>query len=144
MDPMTFRLRSLLLALILCLMAVSTVGAAVRGLKVERAKTRIGIARVVLNIDHLTLTDQGLSGDYAIRIPLAPFMDDSGTIRIPVVDKLKDAVTPGNTLRGTASSNEDGRTHEVACTFTDNQKVRIVVTTPDRVLSFEAPYSLSN
>ena len=122
----------------------SSAGAATQGIKVERCKTRIGIARVVLNIDHLTLTEEGLKGDYAIKIPLAPFMDDSGTIRIPVTDRLQDAVAPGKTLYGTASSQEDGRTHEVACTFTDGKKVRIVVTTPDRVLSFEAPYSLSS
>lgn len=141
---MPFRVRSLILALIFCLAAGSAAGAAIRGIKVERAKTRVGLATVVLNIDHLTLTEQGLRGEYAIRIPLAPFMDDFGTIRIPVTDQLQDAVAPGNKLHGTASSREDGRTHEVACTFTDNKKVRIVVTTADRVLSFEAPYSLSD
>ena len=141
---MTLCLRSLNFVLILCLLAVSTTAATVRGIKVERAKTRVGIARVVLNIDHLTLTEQGLKGDYAIRIPMAPFMDDFGTIRIPVTQKLQEAISPGNTLHGTASSREDGRTHEVACTFQDSKKLRIVVTTPDRVLSFEAPYSLSD
>jgi len=138
------RLLNRIIALALCLMVASTVGASTRGLKVEQCKTRIGIAKVVLNIDELTLTEEGLKGDYAIRIPLAPFMDDSGSIEIRMTDRLKDAVVPGNTLHGTASSREDGRTHDVACTFQDNNKVRIVVTTEDRVLSFEAPYSLRN
>ena len=138
------RFHKSIVALILCLATASSAVAATPGLKVERSRTRIGIARVVLNIDHLTLTDQGLKGDYAIRIPMAPFMDDFGTIQIPVTARLQDAIAPGNTLRGTASSREDGRTHEVACTFTDDKNLRIVVTTPDRILSFEAPYTVQN
>ena len=141
---MQIRLRNRILALCLCLAIATTASAATFGIKVERSKTRIGIAKVVLNIDHLTLTEQGLKGRYAIRIPLAPFMDDFGTIRIPVTNQLRDAVSPGNTLHGTASSSEDGRTHKVACTFTDSKNLRIVITTPDRVLAFEAPYTLSN
>ena len=141
---MPVRTPNMVLALILCLATASSAVGATEGIKVERSKTRVGIARVVLNIDHLTLTAEGLKGDYAIRIPLAPFMDDFGTIQIPVTDRLQDAIVPGNTIHGTASSREDGRIHEVACTFTDSKNLRIVVTTPDRTLSFEAPYSLQN
>jgi len=140
---MQLRLRNRILALTLCWVVASTVGAATRSLVIERARTRVGIARVILNIEPLILTDEGLVGAYAIRVPLAPFMDDFGTIEIPM-DSLHEALVPGNTVHGTASSREDGRIHDVACTFKESKKVRIVVTTPNRMLSFEAPYSLSN
>ncbi len=139
---MQHHLRNRILALTLCLMIVSSVGAATRGMVIAPAHTRIGIARVVLNIDPLIFTDEGLVGNYAIRIPLAPFMNDSGKIEIPMTDP-SDILIPGSTIHGTASSREDGRVHEVTCTFKSSKKVRIVVTTPDRVLSFETPYTLN-
>ena len=117
-------------------------GALSRGLLVQTAKTRIGIAKVILEIDELSLTENGLIGEYEIRIPLAPFMDDHGSILIDMEQPLVDAVNPGNTLTGSASSVEDGRVHDVACTFLAGERVSIVVTTTERVLSFEAPFSL--
>jgi len=141
---MQHRLRNGILALTLGLVVASTVGAANRSVVVERARTRIGIARVVLNMAPLTFTGKGLVGDYTLSIPMAPFMGDSGTVEIPLTDSLNETFAPGQTLRGTATSREDGRVHDVACTFKKSSKVRIVVTTPQRVLSFEAPYSLSN
>lgn len=140
---MQHRLRNRILALTLCLMIASSVGATTRGMVVEPAHTRIGIARVVLSIDPLILTNEGLVGNYTIRIPLAPFMNDSGKIKIPMTD-LNDILIPGSTIHGTASSREDGRVHEVTCTFKSSKKLRIIVTTPDRVLFFETPYTLNN
>jgi hypothetical protein len=141
---MPHRLRNGILALTLGLVVASTAGAANRSVVVERARTRIGIARVVLNMAPLTLTDAGLVGDYSLSIPLAPFMGDSGTVEIPLTESTNETFAPGNTLRGTATSREDGRVHDVACTFKKSSKVRIVVTTPERVLSFEAPYALTH
>ncbi len=140
---MQHHLKNRILALTVCLMIASTVGATTRSLVVEPAYTRIGIARVVLNIDPLTFTEEGLVGKYAIRIPLAPFMNDSGKIEIPMTD-LNDTLVPGSTIHGIASSREDGRVHDVECTFKSARKVRIVITTPDRVLSFETPYTVNN
>lgn len=140
---MQHRLRNRILALTLGLMVASIAGATTRSLVVEPARTRIGIARVVLNIAPLTITDEGIVGNYAIRIPLAPFMNDSGKIEIPITD-LNETLVSGSTIHGTASSREDGRVHDVACTFKESKKVRIVITTPDRVLAFETPYTLNN
>lgn len=138
------RSRKWVLAVFLCLAVISTAGAATRSVVVERARTRIGVARVVLNMAPLTLTDKGLVGEYALSVPLAPFMGDTGTVEIPLTRSLTETVAPGMILRGTATSKENGQIHEVACTFKKSSKVRIVVTTPHRVLSFEAPYTLSN
>lgn len=138
------RFRNWVLALSLCLTVVSSLGAGTGSVVVERARTRVGVARVVLNMAPLTLTDVGLVGDYALSVPLAPFMGDTGTVEIPLTRSLSETVAPGMTLRGTATSKEDGRIHDVACTFKKSSKVRIVVTTASRVLSFEAPYTLTN
>jgi len=137
---MRSRLRTFILALAVGLTLVAAHGATPRTVVVDRAKTRVGIARVVLHMAPLTVTDEGLVGDYAIKIPLAPFMDDAGEVAFPLSGPLAEAVAPGKTLTGTATSREDGRVHRVACSFETTDRVRIVVTTKDRVLSFDAPY----
>jgi hypothetical protein len=130
-----------LLAVGLVLAACWT-GVMAESVVVERARTRVGLARVVLHMAPLMLSDQRLVGDYRLRIPLAPFMDDSGTVEIPLSDSLTALLIPGATLRGTATSREDGRVHDIDCTFQESGKVRIKVTSPERVLEFEAPFSV--
>ena len=70
-------------------------------------------------------------------------MDDHGRIQLEVGGSLQEAVLPGSILLGSASSVEDGRVHHVACTFLKGDMVNIVVTTPERVLDFEAPFNLN-
>jgi len=141
---MQHRFRSRILALTLCLVVASTVSAVARSVVVERARTRVGIARVVLTVAPLVLTDEVLVGDYSVRVPLAPYKGDSGTFKIPLTESFSETVLPGKTLHGFATSRKDSRIYEVACTFQESSKVRIEVTTRQRVLSFEAPYTLSN
>ena len=141
---MQHRFRSRILALTLCLVVASTVSAVARSVVVERARTRVGIARVVLTVAPLVLTDEVLVGDYSVRVPLAPYKGDSGTFKIPLIESFSETVMPGKTLHGFATSRKDSRIYEVACTFQESSKVRIEVTTRERVLSFEAPYTLSN
>jgi len=131
-----------LAAVLLALAGPVSAGFLSPGLSIQPARTRIGIAKVILQIDRLTVSNHSLDGDYFIRIPMAPFMDDRGSIHITLDQPLESAVTSGKTLTGSASSREDGRTHPVACTFLKNRKISIVVTTPSRVLSFQAPYEL--
>ena len=142
---MQLRLRKWVLALSLCLAVVSTVGAATRSVVVERARTRVGIAKVVLTVAPLTLTDEVLVGDYSVRVPLAPYKGDSGTFTILLTESLTDTVIPGNIIHGTATSSKDSsRLYAVACVFQKSSTIRIEVTTPERVLSFEAPYALNH
>ncbi len=136
------RFRKRLLTMSLCLALASSVSATTRSVVVEPARTRVGIAKVMLSMEPLVLTNDGLLGDYTLRVPLAPFMDDSGTVEIPLTAKLSEVIEPGATLLGTATSRENGRVHEIACTFKEAGRVRIVVTTKKRVLKFEAPYTL--
>lgn len=127
----------------LALATAMPAGALSNGLQVQPAKTRIGIAKVILQIDALSLAGTDLVGEYKIRIPLAPFMDDHGSIRFDLDRPLREAVLPGSTIHGAASSLENGRVHPVECTFLQGEKVNIVVTTADRVLTFQAPFSLN-
>ena len=127
----------------LALATTRPAGALSNGLQVQPAKTRIGIAKVILKIDALNLAGDDLVGEYKIRIPLAPFMDDHGSIRFNLDRPLHEAVLPGSTILGTASSLEDGRVHPVECTFLQGERVNIAVTTNDRILRFQAPFSLN-
>ena len=137
------RFRKRILALSLCLALVSSVSATTtRSVVVEPARTRVGIAKVMLSMEPLVLTNDGLLGDYTVRVPLAPFMDDAGTVEIPLTTKLSEVIEPGRTLLGTATSSKSGRVHGIACTFKKAGQVRIVVTTHKRVLKFDAPYTL--
>ena len=124
------------------LMVVGATSASAESVVVERARTRVGLARVVLDMAPLILTEQRLVGDYRLRIPLAPFMDDSGTVEISLTDSLHNVLVPGATLRGTATSREDGTIHDVDCTFQESGRVRITVKNRDRVLEFEAPFTV--
>ena len=138
------RFRKWVLALSLCMAVVSAVGAATRSVVIERARTRVGIARVVLTVAPLTLTEEVLVGDYSVRVPLAPYKGDSGTFTILLTESLTETAIPGNIIHGTATSSKvSGRLYEVACVFQESSMIRIEVTTPERVLSFEAPYTLS-
>lgn len=141
---MQHRFRKRIFALSLCLVIASSVSATTQSVVVETARTRVGIARVVLKVAPLVLTDEGLVGDYTVRVPLAPFKDDSGVITIPLTRSLRETVELGKTLLGTATSKKNGQIHKVACTFKKQSRVRIEVTTPKRVLKFEAPYTFRN
>ena len=138
------RFRNRVLALTLCLVVASTISAVARSVVVERARTRVGIARVVLTVAPLTLIDEHLVGDYAIRVPLAPYKNDFGTFKIPLTESLSETLARGETLHGIATSEKDGRNYDLDCIFQGRSKIRIDVTTRARVLSFEAPYTVNN
>ena len=138
------RFRNRILALTLCLVVASTISAVARSVVVERARTRVGIARVVLTVAPLTLIDEHLVGDYSIRVPLAPYKNDFGTFEIPLTESLSETLARGKTLHGKATSRKDGRIYDLDCIFKGSSKILIEVTTNARVLSFEAPYTVNN
>jgi hypothetical protein len=108
-------------------------------IRVERAKTWVGIARVLLDVTDLSLTESALTGYYEIRVPLAPYEDDHGAIRLDLVRPLPDVLARGGQLTGIVRS-DFGKTHDVECTLEPDGRARIVVTTDKRVLSFKTRF----
>jgi len=134
------RKRTPIVTLILALMA----GGALLGstgwsaVRLEPAKTWVGLVRVHLEVSDLTVVDEALVGTYELRVPLAPEKDDRGTVRFALGRPLDQAVVEGAVLMGMGQSVIDHRTHRIRCAFGDGESVRIDVDTGDRRLSFRS------
>lgn len=110
----------------------------VRSFEIERSDTRVGFAKVILDVEGLSISRDRVEGTYAIRIPLAPMMNDYGRISLELNEPLEQAIALGRVLRGSGLSVEDGRVHGIECAFGPDGTVKITVTTPDRVLAFNS------
>ena len=111
----------------------------------EPAKTRVGLARVNLQVSDLHLTGADtIVGTYEIKIPLAPWRNDRGEISLQVLGSLELLATGGGTMSGSGHSELDGRTHPIVCEFETDGFVQIHVATPDRDLEFRTRYELAS
>lgn len=124
-------------------LALSTGGALVGstgmgGVRLEPAKTWVGLARVHLSVSDLKVVDQALVGTYEIHIPLAPDRDDRGTVRFELERPLDQTLLEGTVLLGLGQSSVGPRTHRIRCAFGDDESVRIEVDSGDRRLSFRS------
>lgn len=110
----------------------------ISGIRLSRAKTKVGLANVYLETSDLALAGSELTGAYSIRVPLAPWKDDHGRIRLTTApDVLSGA---GGKLSGSATSEEDGRIHSVECTLDTEGNVGIVISGHTHTLTFAARY----
>lgn len=112
-------------------------------LEFGKAKTRVGIAQVTLHVSRLTVLTDRIVGHYELKIPLAPMMNDRGTVEIMLDQPLDRAIDAGKALEGRGDSSEDGRRHGIRCALRKDGKAEIRVDTGDRVLDFRADYSLT-
>jgi hypothetical protein len=109
-------------------------------LRIEPASTRVGVARVSLEISDLRLAGDRLHGTYRVRVPLAPAMNDRGSIEIDLEDSLGRTLAGLGTVAGVGRSALDGRDHLVTCHFGPDRRVDIVIDTGDRILTFRTRY----
>lgn len=108
------------------------------GVRLEPAKTWVGLARVHLSVSDLKVVDKALVGTYEIHIPLAPDKDDRGTVRFELERPLDQTLVEGSVLLGLGQSTVGPRTHRIRCAFGDDDSVRIEVDSGDRRLSFRS------
>jgi hypothetical protein len=108
------------------------------GIRLSRAKTRVGLASVFLETSDLEVSGAELTGVYSIHVPLAPWKDDRGRIRLDMAAQV--LAGRSGMLRGSATSERDGRVHSVECTLEPDGDVGIVVTNDERTLVFAARY----
>ncbi len=106
----------------------------------EPTRTRVGIAKVKLDVSQLDIVDDRITGDYRIEVPLAPMLNDRGTIDLALEERAERLLTDGGTVTGTGTSAEDGRIHPVVCTFFDDGEVTITIQTDRRKLSFHTRF----
>ena len=115
-------------------------GATETVIRIEPCKTRVGIARVHLELSDLRLAGGRLLGDYRIKIPLAPVLNDRGTIEIGLDRPLAQVIANRGTVLGWSHSVLDGRTHPVVCEFGSSHNVKITIDTGNRILSFNTRF----
>jgi len=111
------------------------------GVRLDPARTWVGLARVYLEVSELRVENDSLVGTYRIRVPLAPNRDDRGTVRFALAQPLDQVLVEGAVLLGQGKSSLSERTHRIRCAFGEAASVRIEVDTGDRRLSFRSRWS---
>lgn len=106
-------------------------------LSIEPARTRVGLARVKLEIRDLAVAGDRLRGTYEVKIPLAPGLNDRGLIDIDLQGQLDNILARRGTVNGTGHSALDGRSHPILCEFGPDRTILITIDTGDRVLAFK-------
>ena len=109
------------------------------GLRIEPARTRVGLASVHLEVSDLALHGNQLIGRYTIRVPLFPSKNDEGSIQLRAPRGA--AGGPLDTLVGQAQSDDGSATREVICEVREGDVLRIAIATDDRVLTFWTRYT---
>ena len=107
--------------------------------RLDSSKTRVGLAQVHLDVTDLTLKGTELHGRYRIRVPLFPFKNDSGTIRLRAEDPIDLVNGIGSTLAGTAHS-DSGIARDVLCTLGSGNSIQIGITLDKRIVTFTTKY----
>jgi hypothetical protein len=106
------------------------------GFQFVPAHTRIGLARVTLLVSDLTYSGSNLTGNYEVRIPLAPWMNDRGKMLLDLGEPLDRMLSSGKSVTGRSRSVENGRVHPVNCSFEADGTIQITIETEKRTLAF--------
>lgn len=106
------------------------------GFQFVPAHTRVGLARVTLLVSDLAYRGGSLIGSYEVRIPLAPWRNDRGDMRLDIREPLERVMAGGKSVSGSSHSLENGRVHPVTCSFEADGTVHITVETNERTLAF--------
>ena len=109
------------------------------GFRFVPAHTRIGLARVTLLVSDLAYQGNGLTGSYEVRIPMAPWKNDRGEMRLELREPLDSLVASGRSVTGSSHSSEDGRVHPVTCCFATDGTVRITIETDKLATDHTSP-----
>jgi len=127
------------LAGLLCLVALKAPLAEPGSLlSIAPATTRVGMVKVVLEVDQLELRDNRLQGTYNIRVPMLPVLNDRGRIDLELDAPLDKTIAGLGEIRGSGHSELDGRIHAVICEFGENGDLRLIIDTGKRVLKFNS------
>ena len=133
------RPRLLIFAVLLCLCAMQAPLADVGSpLAIAPATTRVGLVKVILEVEALELRDNRLQGTYSIRVPMLPVLNDRGRIDLELDGPLDRTIAGSGEIRGSGHSELDGRVHPVICEFGENGQLRLIIDTGKRVLKFKS------
>jgi len=119
--------------------STASLDAAESAFRVDPSKTRIGFARVHLDVSDLTLKGTELQGRYRIRVPMFPFKNDTGTIRLRTDGPIDLEREITGKLMGTANS-DSGIARDILCTLGPDNSIDIGITLNTRVLTFKTKY----
>jgi hypothetical protein len=106
------------------------------GFRFVPAHTRVGLARVTLLVSDVAYRGGRLTGSYEVRIPLAPWRNDRGEMRLDIREPLERLLASGKAVTGLSHSVENGRVHPVTCSFEADGTVHITIETDERTLAF--------
>jgi hypothetical protein len=110
--------------------------------RIDPAKTWVGMARVHLTVTDLQLSEDRLDGAYGIRVPILPGKNDTGTLRLHAPKTIDEISRLGGELTGTARS-VSGEVREVSCAIEPGGEMRIDIALESRTVSFKTRYHLA-
>lgn len=113
-----------------------------RGVRIDPTSTRVMVASVHLELGDLEADGEELTGAFQIRVPMFPWKDDHGQVRMRLGAPLRDVVRRGGVLEGEATSDSSGHVRQIHCEVRSDGSLRISVTMPDRVLEFDSRYRI--
>lgn len=117
-------------------------------LEVDDTNTWVSIAKVHLSIDDLRITQDGVVGDYSLRVPLKKSKNEEGALRLMLEKPLDEYVAEGGVMKGHGKAvGKEGQRLIVATIVPDKEDrirgtIDLSIETDDRVLSFQSTYRI--
>ena len=132
-------------AIMLCLLlAISPLAAGPIGeiLSIDRCKTRVGLARVVLEVTNVKVLADRIEAAYLVKIPMLPILNDRGLLRIDLPLPLDQIIRDRVPLSGQGNSTDGGIQHQIHAELLPDGKMEIRIENDHRVLDFSTLYRL--
>jgi hypothetical protein len=126
-------------ALAALLFSAAASGSSVQ-LKIDPAKTRVGLSRVRLEITDARLDDTGLEATYRLRNLFIEPKSDTGAIDLTAHEPLDRLLGSGGTLMGHAHSAITGRKHVVHIRLRPDGTMRVDFQIGHRIMTFKTRY----
>ncbi len=114
-----------------------------RMLSIDSCKTRVGLAKVVLEVSNLRVMADRIEGAYRIKVPLFPFKNDHGRLRLDLPGSLDDVIRQQTPITGSGLSFEDGPMSRILAKIQPGGRLELQIETDDRKLVFQTDYRLN-
>ncbi len=115
---------------------------------VEDTETRVGVAKVRLNISVLKIENRRVTGEYRIRVPLLKSKNDDGLIDLGFQQEMPATFHSGGVLKGDGISKvfEEDPPRVITCEIIPDAAskmsgvILLTIETTDREIEFESRY----
>lgn len=137
-----FRFRRAVVLCLLLMVSPLLAGPAGEILSIERCKTRVGLASVILEVTNVRVLADRIEAAYQVKIPLLPILNDRGQLRIDLPLPLDEIIRNRVPLVGQGNSVDGNLQHRIYAALLPDGKMEIRIETGSRILDFRTFYRL--